>query len=60
MAGGESSVFKRCKSVLQTIEKNATHAGPGGMGQTVKLMNQILMACNLNAVTRDPGIRAAS
>ncbi len=60
MAGGELSVFKRYKSVLQAMEKNATHVSPGGMGQTVKLMNQILMVGNLNAVTQDPGIRAES
>lgn len=50
MVGGESEIFERCKSVFEAMGKNIVHVGSSGMGQTVKLMNQILIAGNLNAV----------
>ncbi len=50
MAGGEVETFKRCLPVLEAMGKNIVHAGPNGAGQTVKLVNQILVAGTLNAV----------
>jgi len=50
MVGGEASVFERCQPILQAMGKNVIHIGSNGLGQTVKLMNQILVAGNLNAV----------
>ena len=50
MVGGETAVFERCRPVFEALGKNIIHVGPIGMGQTVKLMNQILVAGNLNAV----------
>ena len=50
MVGGDAEIFKRCLPVLQAMGKNIIHVGSNGMGQTVKLMNQILVTSNLNAV----------
>lgn len=50
MAGGDAEIFERCRPVLEAMGKNIVHVGASGMGQTVKLFNQILVAGNLNAV----------
>lgn len=50
MVGGESSVFERCLPVLQGMGQRIVHVGANGSGQTVKLVNQILVAGTLNAV----------
>ena len=50
MVGGDPKVFERCQPILRAMGKNIIHVGGNGMGQTVKLMNQILVAGNLNAV----------
>jgi len=50
MVGGDIEVFQRCQPILAAMGKTIVHVGPNGMGQTVKLMNQILVAGNLNAV----------
>jgi len=50
MAGGDTEIFERCQPVLQAMGKNIIHVGTTGMGQTVKLVNQILVAGTLNAV----------
>jgi len=50
MVGGDAEVFERCRPIFEAMGKNIVHVGPNGMGQTVKLMNQILVAGTLNAV----------
>ncbi len=50
MVGGDARIFERCRPVFEAMGKNIIHVGGNGMGQTVKLMNQILVAGNLNAV----------
>jgi 3-hydroxyisobutyrate dehydrogenase len=49
MVGGDAAILERCRQVLAALGKSITHVGGNGMGQTVKLMNQILVAGNLNA-----------
>jgi 3-hydroxyisobutyrate dehydrogenase len=49
MVGGDGEVFQRCRPVFEAMGKNIVHVGDSGMGQTVKLMNQILVVGNLNA-----------
>jgi len=49
MVGGEKAVFNRCRPVFEAMGKSIIHIGDHGMGQTVKLMNQILVVGNLNA-----------
>jgi 3-hydroxyisobutyrate dehydrogenase len=50
MVGGDSEVLERCRPVLETMGKDIVHVGTNGMGQTVKLINQILVAGTLNSV----------
>ncbi len=50
MVGGETEIFERCLPVLQAMGKNVIHVGSNGMGQTVKLVNQILVTGTLNSV----------
>jgi 3-hydroxyisobutyrate dehydrogenase len=50
MAGGDTEIFERCLPVLQAMGKNIIHTGTNGMGQTVKLVNQILVSGTLNSV----------
>jgi 2-hydroxy-3-oxopropionate reductase len=50
MTGGETTIFERCLPVLQAMGKNVIHVGSNGMGQTVKLVNQILVTGTLNSV----------
>ena len=49
MVGGDTKILDRCRPALEAVGKSIVHVGPNGMGQTVKLMNQILVAGNLNA-----------
>jgi 3-hydroxyisobutyrate dehydrogenase len=50
MVGGNAATLERCRPVLEAMGKTITYIGGHGMGQTTKLMNQILVAGNLNAV----------
>jgi 3-hydroxyisobutyrate dehydrogenase len=50
MVGGAPEIFKRCLPIFQALGQNIVHVGPSGSGQTVKLMNQILVVGILNAV----------
>ncbi len=50
MVGGEAAVLERCLPVFQALGQRIVHVGPNGAGQTVKLVNQILVAGTLNAV----------
>lgn len=43
MVGGAAKDFERAKPVLETMGKKITHVGRNGAGQTVKLVNQILV-----------------
>ena len=50
MLGGDVEIFERCQPIFQALGKNIIHVGSNGMGQVVKLVNQILVAGTLNAV----------
>lgn len=51
MVGGEEEVFERCLPLLKTMGKSVHRVGEIGAGNTVKLMNQMIVAVNLAAVT---------
>ncbi|MBN1780501.1 NAD(P)-dependent oxidoreductase [bacterium] len=51
MAGGRKEIFERCLPVLKVLGKTITHVGGHGMGQTVKLCNQILVSVTNMAVS---------
>lgn len=50
MVGGEAKDFERALPVFQAIGKKITHVGSLGAGQTVKLVNQILVVGNCLAM----------
>ena len=51
MVGGQADTFERALPVLEAMGKTITHVGEAGAGQTVKLVNQILVVGNMLAVS---------
>lgn len=49
MVGGEAAQVERAMPVFQAMGKTITHVGGQGAGQTVKLVNQILVVGNMLA-----------
>ncbi|MCB8988863.1 MAG: NAD(P)-dependent oxidoreductase, partial [Ardenticatenaceae bacterium] len=50
MVGGNEAQFARALPVFQAMGKTITHVGPTGAGQTVKLVNQILVVVGMLGV----------
>lgn len=50
MVGGKQAVFDRCKDILGAMGASVTRCGEVGAGNTTKLANQIIVACNIQAV----------
>jgi len=50
MVGGDAEQFERAKPALEAMGKTITHIGPAGAGQTVKLVNQVLVVGNCLAM----------
>jgi 2-hydroxy-3-oxopropionate reductase len=50
MVGGEEEVYEECLPIFQAMGRTITHVGRNGMGQTVKLVNQILVGMNMLGV----------
>lgn len=51
MVGGEAAVLEDCRELLQVIGKKIYHVGPVGAGDTMKLVNNLLLGINMVAVT---------
>lgn len=51
MVGGDEADVQRAMPVLQAMGKNIVHVGAQGAGQTVKLVNQILVVGNALAMS---------
>lgn len=58
MVGGKAEVLSRCRPVLEVLGKNIVHVGDHGMGQTVKLCNQVI--CGLNILATAEGLCLAA
>ncbi len=50
MVGGEDETFQECLPLFEAMGKTVTHVGGNGMGQTVKLVNQILVGTTMLGV----------
>ncbi|MQF69916.1 NAD(P)-dependent oxidoreductase [SAR202 cluster bacterium AD-804-J14_MRT_500m] len=50
MVGGEDAIFDRCLPVFQVMGSRVIHIGGNGMGQTAKLVNQVIVGGTLAAV----------
>ena len=51
MVGGDAEQFARAMPYFEAMGKTITHVGDNGAGQTVKLVNQILVVVNMLAVS---------
>lgn len=64
IAGGDESDFARCKGIFQAMgkEENIFHVGDVGVGQTVKIINQLIGGINMAAIAEGLtlGIRAGA
>lgn len=49
MVSGKQAVFDRCRDMLLTMGASAVRCGDVGAGNTTKLANQIIVACNIQA-----------
>jgi len=50
MVGGELAVFEHCREILQVIGKKLYHVGAVGAGDTLKLVNNMLLGINMVGV----------
>lgn len=50
MVGGKQEVFDTCKDMLLKMGTSAVLCGDVGAGNTTKLANQIIVACNIRAL----------
>lgn len=51
MVGGRKAAFEKCLPVFSVLGKNVVHVGESGKGQCTKLVNQIICALNIVAMT---------
>lgn len=51
MVGGKEEVFEQYREVLLVMGASAVLCGPVGAGNTTKLCNQIVVACNIQALS---------
>ena len=56
MLGGEDADVARARDVLAPLASRITHCGPSGAGQTVKLLNQIIVGVHMNALAEVAGL----
>jgi 2-hydroxy-3-oxopropionate reductase len=50
MVGGSAEAFQKVEPILKCMGSSVTHTGPVGAGNTTKLANQIMVACNIAAM----------
>lgn len=50
MVGGKQEVFDRCRELLGAMGSSVIRCGEVGAGNTTKLANQIIVACNIQAL----------
>lgn len=50
MVGGPQDLFDACKPILESMGSSIVRCGDVGAGNTTKLANQIIVACNIQAV----------
>ncbi|QTQ17186.1 2-hydroxy-3-oxopropionate reductase [Treponema parvum] len=51
MCGGKKELFEKYKDLLSIMGSSVTHIGDLGAGNTCKLANQIIVACNIAALS---------
>ena len=51
MVGGPEDIFEKCKPILSAMGSSVVRCGEIGAGNTTKLANQIIVACNIQALS---------
>jgi 3-hydroxyisobutyrate dehydrogenase len=51
MVGGDKQAFQKCLPLFQAMGKNIVHLGANGNGQRTKLVNQVICALNILAMS---------
>lgn len=51
MSGGDKEIFDEVKPLLLTLGNSATYMGPTGCGSVAKLANNMIVGCNIGAVS---------
>ena len=51
MVGGKREIFDQCKDILSAMGASVVRCGEVGAGNTTKLANQIIVACNIQALS---------
>lgn len=51
MVGGKQEIFDKCKPILEAMGSSVVRCGEVGAGNTTKLANQIIVACNIQALS---------
>jgi 3-hydroxyisobutyrate dehydrogenase len=62
MVGGPADLFAECKPLLEAMGKNVIHCGDSGMGEVVKVVNNLIAGVSM-AVTAEAyniGVRAGA
>lgn len=62
MVGGPADLFEECKPLLEAMGKNVIHCGENGMGEVVKVVNNLIAGVSM-AVTAEAyniGLRAGA
>lgn len=50
MVGADQETFERIQPVLEVIGKNIYHVGETGLGDAIKIVNNLLLGCNMAAL----------
>lgn len=50
MVGADKETFERIKPILDVIGKNIYHVGDTGLGDAIKLVNNLLLGCSMAAL----------
>lgn len=50
LVGGDKDVFENCKDILSALGKNIIYSGKAGMGQHMKMCNQIALAGIISSI----------
>ncbi len=51
MVGGKQEIFDKCEPILKAMGSSVVRCGEVGAGNTTKLANQIIVACNIQALS---------
>jgi len=62
MVGGPADLFDECKPILEAVGKNVIHCGENGMGEVVKVVNNLIAGVSMAVVAEayNIGIRAGA